>query len=113
MSIAAPSAIRRTFVLQHLQVVAVGGADEELGGGVVRHDIRRVATVRDDAVDARVLLDVLAHRVDAGEEFDDAIEGIRAVVGVARRVRGLAVELEVDVRDGEAGAARDTASRSR
>ena len=71
----------------------------------MRHDVRRVAAVRDDAVDARVLLDVLAHRVDAGEEFDDAVEGVRAVVGIAGGVRGLAVEHEVDVRDGEAGAA--------
>ena len=62
--------------------------------------------MRDDAVDARVRADVLAHRVDAGEEFDHAVEGVRAVVGVAGRVRRLAVEHEVDVRDGEAGAAR-------
>ena len=69
-----------------------GGAHEELGLGVVRHHVRDIATVGDDAVDAGVARDVLAQRVDAVEGLDHGVEGVDAVEGIGGRVGGLAVE---------------------
>ena len=76
-------------------------ADEKDGAGVLRHDVRGVAAVGDDAMDARVRSDVLPEGVDAVEGLDHGVQGVDAVVRIGGGVRGLAVKGDFNSRDGE------------
>ena len=64
-----------------VEIGALLGAHKEFRGGRFRDDVRRRAAVRDDAVHADVGTDVLAQRVDAGEQELHRVERVDAVPG--------------------------------
>ncbi len=70
------------------------GADQEITGREVRDDVRRIAALGDDAVDAGVRSNMLPQRVDPVERFDQGVEGVDPIVRIGCRVRGLAAELD-------------------
>ena len=69
--------------------------------GVRGHDVRRVAAVRDDAVDAIGLADVLAEAADRGLRDGERIGGVDAALGERRGVRLLTGVADLELGAGE------------
>ena len=85
-------------LLQPGEAALVGGAHEEQPGGALGHDVRRLAAVGDDAVDALGGADVLAQLRDRLVGGDQPVERVDAGVRRRRGVRGAAAVLDLDWR---------------
>ncbi len=82
-------------LVDHLAGVdRVGRANSEPGGRVGWDDVRRAATVGDDAVDADIRPQLLAQQPDGVEHLDDGVERVDALVWRGSGVGRLAEELE-------------------
>ena len=73
------------------QILAVTRAEHEVCCGEVGNDVGRSPAVRDDAVDTRVITQVLPEGVNTREKMNDGVEGIDAVMGRNGGVGRLAV----------------------
>src|SRR5207245_368944 len=87
---------------QLLTVILRGRPQVELRGRVLRDDVGLVAALGDDAVYARVGLELLAHLVERDEELDHGVEGIDPAPRPGRGVRGFSKEVALDLDDAEA-----------
>ena len=76
-------------------------AHPDARGGALGDHVRRLAAVGHDAVDARAARELLAQQADRDEERDHAVERVDAALGIGRRVRGAAVEDELELASAE------------
>src|SRR2546425_4043923 len=91
VSSAAPSATARTFSVTTARYSRSFCAKHEVRRREVGNDVRRLAPVGDDAVDAHVVAQMLAERVDAREKAQYRVQRVDALVRIHRGVCGLAV----------------------
>ena len=95
--------------LQVLQVRLVFGARQKDGRRVVGHDVRHLAAVGDDAVDAGAVADVLSQGGDGVVGDDNRVEGVDARFRPAGGVRLFAEVLDAHGGAGEGGRQGDVA----
>ena len=88
-------------LLELHQVARLERAHVERSSGDAGNDVRRLATARDDAVDARVRADVVAKLRDRLVRRDERVERVHSLLREHRRVHGLTPVFHVDMGDAE------------